>query len=207
MKIKAYISRDRTAGFTLIEVLVSLTLLSVVLGAVYTTFFSVNRAIERFDNISLKYHETRTSLDMMRREIEGSFFTMDESAKGKTVFKLTDRDLFGKSTSSLELTCFSFKGYSSNRVSYTVRKTDDRLDLIKTEAPAGLDAEGYTIEIIEGIEGFSAEVLFNNKWVKTWDTAETDKLPEEVRITIEFNDNIKTVKLTEYARPMTGKKL
>ena len=199
--------KKRTAGFTLIEVLVSLTLLSVVLGAVYTSFFSVNRAIERFDNISLKYHETRTVLDMMRREIEGSFFRMDESAKGKTDFRLTDMDLFGKSTSSLELTCFSFKGYSSSRVSYSIRETDGRLDLMKTEAPAGLDSEGYTIEIIEDIEGCSAEVLFNNKWVKTWDTAETDELPKEVRVTIEFNDNTKTVQLTEYARPMTGQKL
>ncbi len=199
--------KNRTTGFTLIEVLVSLTLLSVVLGAVYTSFFSVNRAIERFDNISLKYHETRTVLDMMRREIEGSFFTMDKSAKGKTDFRLIDKDLFGKSTSSLELTCFSFKGYSSSRVSYSIRETDGKLDLMKTEAPAGLDTEGYTIEIIEDIEGFSAEVLFNNKWVKTWDTAETDELPKEVRVTIEFNDNTKTVKLTEYARPMTGQKL
>jgi prepilin-type N-terminal cleavage/methylation domain-containing protein len=47
------------SGFTLIEVLVSLALLTIVLGAIYSSFFSVQNALERFDSVSLKYHEAR----------------------------------------------------------------------------------------------------------------------------------------------------
>ena len=65
----------------------------------------------------------------------------------------------------------------------------------------------YSVEAVEGIEGFTVETLFNNKWVRTWDTADTDKLPDIVRVSIEFDDNGKTVKLTEYARPKIGKQL
>ncbi len=197
-------------GFTLIEVLISLTLLSVVLGAVYSSFFTVQRAIERFDNVSIKYHEARSALDIMRREIEGALLkdeNNDDNAKNRTFFRIIDKDLFGKNTSIMNFTAFSFKGFSSNSISYFTRNNNGRLDLFKTESPAAIDAPGYTIDVMEGIEGFSVETLFNNKWVKTWDTEDTDKLPDRVKVSIEFDDNGKIVKLTEYAKPMIGRML
>ena len=58
---------------------------------------------------------------------------------------------------------------------------------------------------MEDIEGFTVETLFYNKWVRTWNSVKTEKLPGLVRVSIEFEDNDRIVKLTEYARPMTGK--
>ena len=200
-------NRPEDRGFTLIEVLISLALLSVVLGALYSSFFTVQRALQRFDSVSLKYQEARTALDIMRREIESSFLKTGEKAKDMTLFEIRDRDVFGKSTSSISLTSFSFKGYNTNAVSYFVRENNGKLDLFRTEAPAGIKDKGYTLEVMENIEGFTVETLFNNKWVRTWNTAETEKLPELVRVSIEFEDNRRTVTLTEYARPMTGKQL
>ncbi len=196
-------------GFTLIEVLISLTLLSVVLGAVYGSFFTVQRAVSRFDDVSLKYHEARSALDIIRREIEGSFF--DENSNGntknRTFFKIIDKDNFGKSTSIMNFTAYSFKGFSSNSISYFVRENNGRLDLFKTASPAAIDIPGYTIDVMEGIESFSVETLFNNKWVKTWDSTDIEKRPDTVKVSIEFNDNGKIIKLTEYARPMSGRRL
>jgi general secretion pathway protein J len=198
-------------GFTLIEILISLTLLTIVLGAVYSTFFSVQRALERFDNISLKYHETRTALDIMRREIEAAIVKnprADEKSKQiKAGFVIKDRDVFGKTTSSLDLTAFSFKGSNLNTVSYYVTEKDGRLDLLKSERPAAVPSKEYKADIVGGIESFTVETMFNQKWVRTWDTEETGRLPEIVRISIEFDDNGKLVKLTEYARPKIGTQL
>ena len=198
-------------GFTLIEILISLTLLTIVLGAVYSTFFSVQRALERFDNISLKYHETRTALDIMRREIEGAIVKNpradDESKNIKAGFVIKDRDVFGKTTSSLNLTAFSFKGSNLNTVFYYVTEKDGKLDLLKSEMPAAVPSKEYKADIAEGIESFTVETMFNEKWVRTWDTKETGKLPEIVRISIEFDDNGKLVKLTEYAKPKIGTQL
>ena len=59
-------------GFTLLEVLLSLTLLTIILGAAYSSFFTIQRAIERFTDVSLKYQDARTALDLMQREIEGA---------------------------------------------------------------------------------------------------------------------------------------
>lgn len=197
-------------GFTLIEVLISLALLTVVLGALYSSFFSVQRAVERFDDVSLKYHDARTALDIMRREIEGSLLIMPrdpEKEETGTSFVITDRDIFGKITSSLDLTAFSFRSGGTIHISYYVEESEGKLNLLKTETPPVIDAKEYSIEIIEGIESFTVETLFLNEWVKTWDTAETDKLPDIVRVTIAFDDNGKIVELTEYAKPRTGRRL
>jgi general secretion pathway protein J len=199
-------SKTKDIGFTLIEVLISLTLLTVVLGAVYSSFFSVQRAIERFDDVSLKYHEARTALDIMRREIEGAILDNDRE-KDNTEFTIKDRDIFGKSTSVLNLTAFSFRGNSPNTISYFVKENEGQIHLLKTESPSSMLLKEYSVEAVEGIEGFTVETLFNNKWVRTWDTADTGRLPDIVRVSIEFDDNGKTVKLTEYAKPKIGKRL
>ncbi len=189
------------SAFTLIEVLISLTLLTIVLGAVYSSFFSVHSVLERFDSVSLKYHEARTALDIMRREIESSL--PNNSSKGGTAFIIKDRDVLGKNTSSLELTAFSFKGSGLNAVSYYVEEKDGKLNLLRKESPAGIQSREYTMETVEAIEGFTVETLFNNQWVKTW----TGKLPDIVRVGIEFDDNGKKVKLVEYAKPRIGRTL
>ena len=198
------ILNSRRAGFTLIEILISLTLLTIVLGAVYSSFFSVHSVLERFENVSLKYHEARTALDIMRREIESALPKSSgafNNTEDKTAFVIKDRDIMGKSTSELSLTAFSFKGSGLNTISYYVEEKDGKLTLLRKETPAGIQSKEYSMETIEAIDGFSVETLYNEKWVKTWNSANTGKLPVIVRVSIEFDDNGKKVKLTEYARP------
>ncbi|RJQ53730.1 MAG: prepilin-type N-terminal cleavage/methylation domain-containing protein [Nitrospiraceae bacterium] len=206
-------SRKAGAGFTLIEILISLTLLTIVLGAVYSSFFSVRNVLDRFDNVSLKYHEARTALDIMRREIEGAVLknppdSEDDNydVKNRTSFIIKDRDILGKDASELELTAFSFKGNSVNTISYAVEEKENKLNLIKKEGPFGIQSGEYSMDLIEGIEGFTIETLFNNQWVRTWNASDTDKLPEVVKLSIEFDDNGKKVRLVEYARPKIREK-
>ncbi len=199
-KFQFLILNSRRAGFTLIEILISLTLLTIVLGAVYSSFFSVQSVLERFDKVSLKYHEARSALDIMRREIESAL-------PDNSPFIIKDLDLFGKNISSLDLTAFSFKGYGIKTISYYVEEKDGKLTLFKKEAAAGIQSREYTMEAVEDIEGFTVETLFNNKWVQTWDTANTNRLPGFLRVSLEFDDNGKKVKLIEYARPRVGNKL
>jgi prepilin-type N-terminal cleavage/methylation domain-containing protein len=210
LNFKSQISNLKSKGFTLIEILISLTLLTIVLGAVYSSFFSVHSLLERFENVSLKYHEARTALDIMRREIESALpesSKSDKNAKAKTAFVIKDRDIMGKNTSELSLTAFTFKGSGVIAISYYVEEKDGKLNLLKKESPAGIQSKEYTMETIEAIDGFSVETHSNNQWVKTWNSANTGKLPGIVRVSIEFDDNGKKVKLTEYARPKVGAKL
>ena len=192
------------------EVLISLTLLTVVLGAVYSTFFSVHRATERFEGVSLKYHETRIALDIMRREIEGAVLKnprAGDGSKNSTSFNIRDRDIFGRKASALDLTAFSFRGGKVDTISYFIMANEGKLELMKSVTPAISGKGGYTVGMIEDIEGFSVEILFNNNWVGTWNASDTGKLPDVIRLNIEFDDHDKKVRLTEYARPRVGKQL
>lgn len=205
----------REEGFTLIEVLISLALLAIVLGAVYGSFFSVQQAFDRFDTVAVKYHEARTALDIMRREIESAVLKNPQTpgddnngkVKNRTQFMMKDRDILGKSTSELYLTAFSFKGARISTVSYFVEEKEGKLNLMKKEEPFGMRSGEYSMEMIEEVDGFTAETLFNDQWTKTWDAETTGKLPGVIRLSIEFDDNGRRVKLVEYARPRIGKKL
>ncbi|MEW6715255.1 MAG: prepilin-type N-terminal cleavage/methylation domain-containing protein [Nitrospirota bacterium] len=199
--------KNRT-GFTLLEVLISITLLTVVLGAVYSSFFLVQKAVKRFDDVSLKYQEARTVLDMMRQEIEGSFITtpqLKDITKNKTIFLARDRDIFDKKASELYFTTFSSRDSNLNLAAYIVEERDKSLTLLKMEAPAinisTIFSKLHKSEMMENINGFSVEMLVNDKWVRTWDSSQTDSRPDIVRISIEFDDSGNNVKLTEYARP------
>ncbi len=208
-------------GFTLIEVLLSLMIVTIILGAVYGSFFTVQHAIERFDGISLKYHEARTALDLMRREIErarleGSFPSNSDS--NKTIFIIKDRDIYERSASGLQLSALSFKGGGLKSILYFINEKDNKLALLRIEMPSSdllieepdvesLPDKAYISEMIEDIESFTVETLFNDKWVRTWDTRETGALPDTVRFSIEFNDSGKKIKLTEYAKPKIGRQL
>ncbi len=208
-------------GFTLLEILISLVLLIIVLGAVYSSFFTVLRAIERFDTVSLKYHEVRTALDQMRREIEGSFYKSSASndpENNKTAFILQDRDIFGIPASVLHLSANSFTRSGSKEVLYFVKEKDDALALYKKETlpfalteeqelPLTISDQDYAIEMLDDISGFSVESLIADEWIKTWDSMEKGTVPEIVRLSIEFHDNGQKVRLTEYARPKIGKQL
>lgn len=197
----------KRTGFTLLEVLISITLLTVVLGAVYSSFFLVQKAIKRFDDVSLKYQEARTVLDMMRREIESSFITpqLKDMTKNKTIFLARDRDIFDKKASELYFTTFSSRDGNLNLAAYIVEEKEKSLSLLKMEAPAinisTIFSKLHKSELIENINGFSVEMFLNDKWVRTWDSSQSDSRPEIVRISIEFDDSGNNVKLTEYARP------
>lgn len=209
------------SGFTLLEVLLSVALLSILIGAVYSSFFTIQRALERFDGVTLKYHEVRTALDIMRRETEGSFirsFTAPDTRINKTSFLIKDRDIFGKAASSLQLTAFTSRRSGSRAILYfTGEGSGGGLTLFKAESDpiryisetsrTGIEDKGHTFEVIEGITGFTVEAFFRDAWVRTWDTEETGELPEAVRMTVEFNDSGGKVQLTEIARPRDGRQL
>ncbi|MBI5050377.1 MAG: prepilin-type N-terminal cleavage/methylation domain-containing protein [Nitrospirae bacterium] len=221
LNLKSSILNSQRGGFTLIEVLLSLVLLTIILGAVYSSFFTVQRAIERFDGVSLKYHEARTALDIIRREVEGAFLSelrtqnspasLREAGQAelRTYFLIEDRDIFGKTASRLRLTAFTSTGSGLSDISYSVEEKNGMLKLAKTAVPAAISPlqNEFPVEIIDGIEGFTVETFFNNKWVRTWNTAQTAKLPDTVRISIAFDDRGKKVTLTEYAHPKIGKQL
>jgi len=191
-------------GFTLIEVLVSVAILSVVLAAIYSTFFLAQRAVEGMDESVVKLQESRRALDILRCELESSFF---KEADANTLLQIKDRDSYGKSSSELTFTTFSILRPGLSKVSYYIEEYDGSLNLFKKiEAPRTQEKTEGT-ETIENLDAFSIEAKYHDQWVKTWDTAVNKNTPEEIRISLAFRLKDRTVTLSDIAIPRIDKPL
>src|SRR5210317_866695 len=75
-------------GFTLIEVLVAISILAILLSSVYGIFSSVSLARERLDADSAEYHRARVLFDRLGRELRGAYFQEDDHGlvfSGRTI--------------------------------------------------------------------------------------------------------------------------
>lgn len=189
-------------GFTLVEVMVALALLSVTLAAVYSVFFLSHKALEGADDINVKLHECRMVIDTVRREVESSIY--NEKSKMHR-FKVEDRDIYGKQASRIFLTSFSPLMPGLSDISYFVEEKKGRLSLIKkTGSASAPDNTDISAEVIEGIESFTVEAMENNKWVKTWDSDYTKKAPEEIKISMAVLLKGRRLLLQETVKPVIG---
>jgi general secretion pathway protein J len=69
--------RNRSSGFTLIEVLIAVAITSLVLMAIYGVFTSVDGARRRLANDSEAYHRARVIFDRIGREVRGAYLRPD----------------------------------------------------------------------------------------------------------------------------------
>ena len=169
-------------GFTLIEVLVALAITSVIIAALYSTFFLSRRAVDAVDESLLKLQESRSVLDVMKREMESSLYQRD---KPYTVFKLSDRDYYGKQASELSFTAFSPVIPGLARITYSVEEHEGKLTLRKKVTSASApSSETGNMELMEDIREFSVEAGYSGKWVKTWDSGVSNTIPDEMRISV-----------------------
>ncbi len=209
------LTRNRR-GFTLLEVLLALLLLTIVLGAVYSTFFLAQKAVTGIDDSLLRLQEGRALLDTLSREVDAAVYSQ---GKSKSLCKIEDRDIYGRQTSRFTFTTLSPRRPGLSRVTYQVEEQDKILVLYKTmEDPyreglekgppaAGADRPGphQPTELIEGLESFTVEAKEGTNWVRTWDTEETRRMPEEVRVTLVFKIKDRPVTIYETIKPKIDK--
>jgi general secretion pathway protein J len=186
------------AGFTLIEVLIAVAILSIVLAAIYSTFFLSHRAIEGMDESMLKLQESRMAIDILRRELDSAFYRVNE---GNTFLKIEDRDVYGKQAAQLTFTTFSPLRPGLSKISYYIEDKDGNLSLFKKiESPYSKE-ETEGVDIIEDLEAFTVEAKYNDKWVKTWDTEIIKDKPNEIRIGLTIMIKAKKVTIFDVSQP------
>lgn len=173
-------TREKGRGFTLIEVLIALAIMAMILIALYSTFTLANRALFNVDQSLVKLQEARAFVDTLKREIESAFYSKDISY---CVFKMDDRDFYGRQTSSLTVTSSSplIKGLAN--INYAVEERNGILVITKSIVSAlSGSAENNRMDLLEDIESFTLQAKYQNAWVKTWDSTLTRITPDEVKI-------------------------
>ncbi len=177
-------------GFTLLELLISLTLMSAVIVGVYATLSLGTDASERGEARSIENQRVRAALSVISRQLKSAYPLLLQTEGDTSVY------FFGESD---ELHFIA----SSNRpeigglekVSYFIREEDGRRSLwVRVSAPtlpADLveDREGglrQETEVLPDIDELMWEYFgtqqTEKKWQDHWSGKEIRKLPQAIRL-------------------------
>ncbi|MDH3454034.1 MAG: GspJ family type II secretion system protein [Desulfuromonadales bacterium] len=179
-------------GFTLVEVLVAISILALLLTSVYGIFSSVSLARERLDADSAEYHRARVLFDRLGRELRGAYFRPSDR---NLVFTGTATD---DGALELELTTsavspLSQTGTGIAKVRYLLIEDRENPDagrvLMRSEHPVleQVDEEAAgMMRLVPGIEAMTLRFYTNGQWQAAWD-GRTAGLPELVEIALQLH--------------------
>ena len=196
---------SRNSGFTLLEVLISVSLLAILSAALYGSYFGVIRARERASAGMESRRELGSTLDLIRREVSSALFNR---ADKRLRFIVEDRDNFGSPSSTLELTTLAPPDLNSRRESgiavVTYRMVEKNKKRTLTRRERDLFSEESALPAypqMEEISSILVECYDGSKWVKSWDTAINGALPESVKVTVTVEEDGKPVSFTMLSVP------
>ena len=172
------------------------------LVALYGTFILSQKAMEGSGDTLVRLQEGRMALDTLRRELASAVFS---GSNKFTIFTMKETDIYDKKISTLSFTAFSANAPGLSNIEYYVEEREGRLVLLKKMNPYwNVDINMKGTEIIDDVDGFTVESLYNGQWVNIWDTGETGKVPDEIRVTLTVRIKDKLIPLFEIIRPRIG---
>lgn len=184
------------AGFTLVEVLVAISMVAIVLTAVYGVFTSVSAAKVRLEADSEAYHRARVVFDRLGRELRGA--TPLGGTDGRGVFR-GGRDERGRPFLELTTTAVAQQvegGTGIALIRYNLGDDPDRpgsatVILQRSELPAFGNAAGTAtgspLRLAPGIEELVLRFSAGSDWRDDWD-ARSDGLPTLVELALVMVD-------------------
>ncbi len=172
-----WLSTSKDRGFTLVEVLVTLTILSVIAVLVYTALHTTYRVVKEVEGVMDLHRPFWGLSEIISADIRGAYLSQ------KDPLTLFEGD--GASRNMLSLTTFTPyqpKGPARMvRVDYTVVSKGDKALLVRKIHERDGKAVDITV-LLEGIEGFRVWFLNKGRIMRTWDSKKG--LPEGVRVVV-----------------------
>ena len=181
--------RRRARGFTLIEILVAISLLAIVLTSVYGIFGSVNATKLRLDSDSAEYHLARVVFDRLGRELHGAYYRGSDET---TLFRGGVND---QGESFLELTTtavtpLSAAGTGIAEVRYRLAVDMDSSEgsqvLLRSERPRQTmsgEGDNRMMRLAPGVASMTLRFYTEGHWKNEWD-ARQDGLPQLVEVAL-----------------------
>lgn len=196
-------------GFTLLEILIGIALLSVLVLTLYGSFFTVLRGQSAIDNELEMSRAATRFIDTFSREIHAASFKTNNP---KTGFIGERVEITGKSADRLTFTTIIYPTFregspSSDFLSirYSVEEWPDKKLALYKEAWNPYTGEGgIKAEVMDGIEGFEISYFNGKDWVKVWDASLEKGLPKAVRVRIEVKDKGDIREFSTLARIIAG---
>ncbi len=185
--------RSRQRGFTLIEILVSISIVAITLMTVYGVFSSVSSAKDRLEQDSETYHKARVIFDRFGRELHGAYLS---SANKDSILK-GEKDTLDNVSLTFSTTAaspLSSTGTGYALLTYTVMEDNEADDgskvLLRTEKPLLSKDDTSNLRrmrLAPGINAFNLRFYDGSSWYDSWDSS-TKGLPNLVEIELKIND-------------------
>ncbi len=187
--------RSPRAGFTLIEIIISITLFALVAGICYAAFHLGTRAVVKGEEAVVTAQRLRVATDVIIRQVKSM---VPQGAVGDDGDKATTYAFFSGTTSSLEFVTEAgqLSGGGRTRVRYEVRS--DPPALVLTESPyfdagslaKGIDPDAVSATILDGFRSLTFEAISTEdetelERVHSWNYQDREMLPQAVVLRIE----------------------
>lgn len=198
--------RARSRGMTLLEILVSLGILSMISLMIYGAFDSLSRGRRGEALRSDRARQGRDAVERIAHEVQSAFLSMHAPTNQALITRVTG--FYAQNSSQfdrLDFTSFAHRRITKDaresdqaEIGYFVVKdpeVDGKMDLVRREqAPIDFEfKKGGVVNVLaEDVERFDLRYLdpITGQWVDTWDstqmTAQLGRLPLEVRIDLEL---------------------
>lgn len=184
----------QSAGFTLLEILVAISIVAIVLTTVYGVFTSVSRAKERLEQDSEVYQRVRVIYDRLGREFRG---VCPVGGPGQTGVFRTGRDADGNPTLEITTSATAQLGTQQTGIAlvrYTLAPDREKpvgKSLFRTEQSALVSDEAIretgAMRLAAEIDQLEWRFLVQGQWRNELDVAQ-DGLPLLVELTMTMTD-------------------
>ncbi|HVH45349.1 MAG TPA: type II secretion system protein GspJ [Labilithrix sp.] len=198
--------RARARGMTLLEILVSLGIMSMISLMIYGAFDSLSRGRRGEALRADRARQGRDAVERIAHELQSAFLSMHTPTNQALVTRMTG--FYGQNSSQydrLDFTSFAHRRVTKEakesdqaEIGYFVVKdpeVDGKMDLVRREqAPIDFEfKKGGVVNVIaEDVERFDLRYLdpMTGQWLETWDstqmTMQFNRLPLEIRIELEL---------------------
>lgn len=196
-------AQNFSAGFSLLEVLVAIAILSFIMMATYQVTSQTIQAKKRLGKMSEAYHAARSSMDRMVQDLSMAFLLEGKPHLGqkqggdqlKTLFKGDDSGLAFTALSHMRL-FQNARESEESEVGYKLERDEENRDayvlMRREQAPLDKNPEegGLWLPFASGVKKWKLEFYSDkqNDWQSSWNTASEPepRLPRAVRITMTF---------------------
>jgi general secretion pathway protein J len=197
-------SRATTRGMTLLEILVSITILAVISLLIYGAFDSMNRGRKGEAMRSERAHQGREAILRMTRELQSAFLSLHNPQNTALITRTTA--FIGKSGAGfdrLDFVAFAHRRIERDakesdqcEVGYSAQKdpeSEDKMDLLRREqTPVDIypNKGGIVSVLAENVLDLRFRYMepLTAQWLENWDTTspsgQPGRLPLEVKISL-----------------------
>jgi len=198
----------RARGFTLVELLVAIVVLSLISVLIYNAFASMKRSREGIERVDDRYREGRLAMTRMIRELQSAYVSLHAPLNTSLLIQRTAFiGTTGTPADRLDFNSFSNRRMDKNshvsdqcELSYFGSPNPDLSGVtdLARRFSTSLDLDpkkGGRVEVLAtDIDLFDLQYLdpLTGNWVDTWDTTQTltgqpARLPVQVRILLVLN--------------------